>query len=173
MELEKRKSPDKQIIPAGVLYSAAIDPIIDKQKYGDDTEGALLDELKPQGFIQSDEQVISHLDKTMEQKSQVVPVSRNKDGSLKSSNELLTAEEFSLVSDYVEYQVQRIGKEILQGNAQIAPHQIGQETGCMFCEYKDICGINEKTFGHRYRELENLKKDEALEIIREEVDAWE
>ena len=173
MELEKRKSPDKEIIPAGVLYSAAIDPVIDKQKHGENIEGALLDELKPHGFIQSDEQVIRHLDKEMEQKSQVIPVSRNKDGSLRTSNELLTAEEFSLVSDYVEHQVQRIGKEILQGNAQIAPHQIGQETGCMFCEYKDICGIREKAFGHRYREIENMKKDEALEIIRKEVDAWE
>lgn len=173
MELEKRKSPDKQIVPAGVLYSAAIDPMIDKRKHAGNTEGALLEELKPHGFIQADEKVLLHFDKTMEQKSQVAPISRNKDGKVKESNELLTAEEFSLVSDYVEHQVQRIGKEILQGKAQIAPHQIGQETGCMFCEYKDICGINEKAFGHRHRELENLKKDEALELIRKEVDAWE
>lgn len=156
LEMERRKNPGKQVIPSGVFYSAAIDPLISKSE-ASNIEEAILEKMKPSGFVLGDEKAVRHLDKTM---------------TVKASKDVLTEDEFSLVSDYIEYQVQRIGQEILEGKAEIAPHKIGKETGCEFCAYKEICGIDEKAFGLQYREITNMEKEEALEFMRKEVDEW-
>ena len=171
MELERQKNPDKKIVPAGVLYSVVEEPFVEK-KEGVDTEDLILQAMCPDGFIQNDGPVLELYDKTGG-RSKVAPFSRNKDGSPSKSDKLLTAEEFTLVSNYIEKQVRKIGEGILEGNAEISPYKIGQSDNCTYCEYKDICGIREKAFGYECREIKSMKKDETLQFMAEEVDAWE
>ena len=172
MELERQKNPGKQVVPAGVFYSAAADPIV-KKKAGVLPEDAILEELCPNGFIQEDEKILESFDKTGMKKSQVAPITRLKSGKVSKTDKMLTTDEFSLVSAYVEKKVQEIGRSILEGNVEISPYKIGEYTNCTYCVYKDICGVNENAFGHTCRVIEKMNKEDALQVMAEEVEAWE
>ncbi len=173
MELQAMKSPDKQIVPAGALYYGAVDPIVSDQNDLEKVETEILKSLKPLGVIQNDETIVCHLDREFTKSSQVIPVARDKEGAIKATDAVVTAEEFELVGDYIEHQIQKIGKQILEGQAEIAPHKLGSHTGCEYCPYQSVCGFEEKVPGYQYRELEKMDKQKAVEKMREEVDTWE
>ncbi len=173
MELQEMKSSGKKIVPAGALYYGAVDPIVSARDDLEKVEIEILKSLKPQGLVQNDETIIGHLDRDFTKGSQVIPVTRDKDGIIKATDTVVTAEEFELVENYIEHQVQKIGKQILEGEAEIAPYKLEDNTGCKYCRYQSVCGFEEKVPGYQYRELEKMDKQKALEKMREEVDTWE
>ena len=172
MELQAKESSGKKIVPAGALYYGAVDPMVSDYGNLEKEETEILKSLKPSGVVQNDERIIEHLDKEFTKTSQVIPVSRDKEGAIKITDSVVTAEEFELVGNYIEYQIQKIGKQILDGEAGVDPYKLEKNTGCAHCPYQSICGFEEKIPGHKYRELEKMDKQKAVESIREEVEAW-
>lgn len=166
MDLEKREHPEKDVIPAGLLYCQLHDPIVEKGK-------KLLNELKPSGVFNSSDEVIEHLEHNLTGDSEVLPIGRKKDGSLTARSKVMTEEDFFLVADYAEKKVREIGTSILKGAIDVEPYAMGEETGCKFCKYKSICGFDEKIPGYEYRHLEKLQIAEAIEKMREEEESWE
>ena len=61
----------------------------------------------------------------------------------------------------------------MQGEASVSPCKLVQQSACKYCPYQAICGFDEKIDGYEYRELEKLKAEEAMEIMREEAAKWE
>lgn len=53
LELEKKKHPNKEIIPAGIFYYQMKDPMVEKTEE-DQVQDALLKELRPDGLVSSD-----------------------------------------------------------------------------------------------------------------------
>ena len=83
LEMEQRIHPDKKIKPAGIFYYAMKDPIVD-QKHGEseeELEKRILKELRPNGLVNAESEVVEALDRSLEKTSEVIPVARNKDGS--------------------------------------------------------------------------------------------
>ena len=158
--------PEKDVIPAGLLYCQLHDPIVEKGK-------KLLNELKPSGVFNSSDEVIEHLEHNLTGDSEVLPIGRKKDGSLTARSKVMTEEDFFLVADYAEKKVREIGTSILKGAIDVEPYAMGEETGCKFCKYKSICGFDEKIPGYEYRHLEKLQIAEAIEKMREEEESWE
>ena len=81
LQLEQKKHPQKEILPAGVFYYRIQDPLIDRPKEGEEKE-TILKELKPDGMISLEKEVLEHLDHCMVGESSVIPVKYNKNGSL-------------------------------------------------------------------------------------------
>ena len=126
--------------------------------------------LKPDGMINRDEEVIRHLDSTLTQgASAVIPVGKNKDGSLSKSSKVLAGEELELLSDFANIKIKQIGNAIMNGEAEVNPYMMGDRTSCAYCMYKGICGFDEKLPGYKYRKLEKFDNDKTLEKMREEV----
>ncbi len=76
----------------------------------------------------------------------------NKDGSVRSNSvEALPRAEFEALLDRVETHLQKMGRAIFSGAAQVDPYRKGRETPCEFCDYRAACRIDPWT--HRYRVL--------------------
>lgn len=173
VEMQKELHRDKQVIPAGIFYYHMSDPIIKEPGPNKDLEELILQELCLNGLVQDSDEVIAHMDKELSGSSKVIPVARNKNGELSKTSRVLSEEDFRVISEFAKERVRRAGAGILEGEAEIAPYSLGDKTGCSYCPYHAICGFDEKIEGYRYRELDKLNSEEALEKMREEVKTWE
>lgn len=173
MEAEKRRHVEKAVIPAGIFYYNIKDPVIEETETMDEeqVETELLSKLKMNGLVNSASEVISLLDAKMDQKSDVIPVSYNKDGSLSKSSSAVNGRQFEVVTSYVRNTIRRMGQEIMNGNTSISPYRKGTETGCGYCEFKEVCGFDEKTAGYEYRKLYELQTEEILKKMEERAAA--
>ena len=170
MEIQKAQNPEKEIIPAGLFYYQMKDPIVEK---GEDVEHKILTELCPNGILQSDKEVLGHFDKDRTNKSQVIPVTFNKDGSLRGATNTLSAEDFQIVSHYVNHQIEQIGTRILQGETKANPYELDGETGCQYCPYRTVCRMEETISGAEYRHLEKKNREDILKDMRKEAETWD
>lgn len=167
LQLETRKHAGKKAVPAGVFYYHLKDPIVDKEIDQSALEEAILKELRLDGIVHAQDAIIERLDKTFTKNSNVIPVGKTTSGYAKASK-LLSTEEFDDVLEYAAYQREHLQKEMTMGNADAAPYQLGQETGCDYCKYRGICKFDEQVEGYEYRELTKYSQDEVLMNIRME-----
>lgn len=169
LEMEQRIHPDKKIKPAGIFYYAMKDPIVD-QKHGEseeELEKRILKELRPNGLVNAESEVVEALDRSLEKTSEVIPVARNKDGSYSRYASVASEEQFLTLSKFVEEKMRAIGCAILEGDVKINPYEKKGKTACDYCEFKDICGFDRKISGMHYRRLKELDPDDIWEFLRE------
>lgn len=171
MELEKRRNPDKEVIPAALLYYQVADPAteVKEELSAEEINRKLVEELRTLGVVNEREDVLCRLDADLEGKSDVVPVELKKDGSLSAKSSTLSGEELQQISTYVNYKIKDIGKEILEGNIALTPYESGTRDACEYCRYQGVCGFDVSIPGYKKRRLDNLEKDEAMEKICREV----
>ena len=80
-------------------------------------------------------------------------LSMNKDGSLKKSSKLYDDSEFDELINLVEEKVKEAGHNILDGEFNINPKQIGKENkSCEYCIYASICYKRAKDLLHLEKE---------------------
>lgn len=168
VEMERRKQPWKKVVPAGIFYYRMKDPIVTKVEE-EELENAILAELRLDGLVNGDQEVIEHLDRDFTGNSLVIPVGKNKDQSLSKASKAFSEQDFETISAYVKKTVDRMEGEMLKGDIGITPYEMGNATGCDYCEYRGICGFDEAFEGCSYRKLGKLSDDEALEHMRREV----
>lgn len=79
LQVEQKKYPDKEIVPAGVFYYNVKDPMIQEKIHADveSVSDQMLKKLKMNGLVQADDDVSFRIDNTLSS----IPVSVNKDGS--------------------------------------------------------------------------------------------
>ncbi|WP_343250492.1 helicase-exonuclease AddAB subunit AddB [Diplocloster hominis] len=171
MEIEQKENPDKHVIPAGILYYNMKDPILDRKE----TEGPeeiqerLLSQLQMNGLVNADREIIDRMDQQLSGRSQVIPVSVNKDGSLSKSSSVASSEEFRTISDYVNQKIVELGKGMLDGNIKAEPYELSGQTACDYCPYRAVCGFDEKLEGFDRRRFNSYQPDEILRRMKEEV----
>lgn len=167
LQLEQKKHPQKEILPAGVFYYRIQDPLIDRPKEGEEQE-SILKELKPDGMISLEKEVLEHLDHCMVGESSVIPVKYNKNGSLSKSSKAASAQDFYLMMKYAVNKVEEIRQKILSGDVKVNPYRRGTETSCDYCSYRQICGFDTKMEGYRYREIDVMSVDKVIRAIKGE-----
>ena len=167
LQLEQKKHPEKEILPAGVFYYRIQDPLIDRPKEGEE-QGSILKELKPDGMISLEKEVLEHLDHCMVGESSVIPVKYNKNGSLSKSSKAASAQDFYLMMKYAVNKVEEIRQKILSGDVKVNPYRRGTETSCDYCSYRQICGFDTKMEGYRYREIEAMSVDKVIQAMKGE-----
>lgn len=170
-EIEKRKHPDKEIVPAALLYYHVSDPLIsaEGEVSAEDVNREILKELRTTGIVNQDEKVISLLDKNFTDKSVVVPVERKKDGSFSVRSSIIDKEDYETVSRFVSHKIRQFGREILDGTIAVNPCEQGGRQSCTYCAYKGVCDFEEKTEGYDIRMLPSPDKEELLGRMREEI----
>lgn len=171
MEVEKKKKPDKKIVPAALLYYHIADPMImpDRELTDREIEEQILAKLKMNGVVNEEEKVVRLLDQTFETKSDIIPVERKKDGSFSARSSVMSREELETISDYVNQKIGWIGTRILQGDMALNPYEKGAESACAYCAYKSVCGFDGRIAGYRKRKLETMTKDEIMDKIAKET----
>ncbi len=58
--------------------------------------------------------------------------------------------------------------KILNGEVGALPYKRGQESGCDYCPYRQVCGFDGRNPGYEYRDIGTMGKEEAMEAMRME-----
>ena len=127
----------------------------------------LLRKLRPDGILNSDEQVLSMLDRNLTGDSLVIPAGRKKDGGLKAASSTATTEQFRILSKYVNRKMASMGEEMLQGKIAPEPYTDGLRSACDYCGYVAVCGFDRKLPGMCRRKLPALSKSEVWKKLEE------
>lgn len=170
-EIERKNHPDKEIVPAALLYYHVSDPLIKVQEdiTAEEINQEILKELRTTGIVNQDEKVVSLLDKNFTDKSFVVPVERKKDGSFSVRSSTIAKEDYETVSQFVNHKIRQFGREILDGNIAVNPCEQGGRQSCTYCAYRGVCDFEEKTAGYDLRLLGSLPEEELLTRMKEEI----
>lgn len=171
LKVEEKKFKGKEMIPAGIFYYRIQDPVVDRKDSDEEVEKSILKELRLDGLVNGDGEVLSHLEKDLSGTSVLYPVGKNKDGSLSRSSRALPGETFRAVLDYAEAKENRIKQEMYSGEVSAAPYELGDATGCDYCAYREICGFDLKLDGCGYRRLAKYSMEEAVAKMLTEVEA--
>ncbi len=173
MELESRKYPDKEIVPAALLYYHIDDPTIETpvELTQEQINEEILTKLRMNGVVNSDPAVVERLDRFLQDKSKVIPVEKKKDGSFSARSGILSREELHVVSAYVDTKIRQIGREILDGKIAANPYEKGNEEACTYCAYKKVCGFDGSIPGYEKRQLEDLDKQTLMQRMQETTEA--
>ena len=169
LELEAAKHPDKEIVPAALLYYHIDDPAVESpvEPTPEEINDQILKQLRMHGVVNSDAGIVERLDNTMSDRSDIIPVERKKDGSLSARSSVLSGQDLKTISGYVTRKIAEIGREILDGRITLDPYEKGSEEACTYCTYKKVCGFEPTIPGCSKRKLEDLDKETILEKMRE------
>lgn len=169
MELEEKKHPEKEVVPAALLYYHIEDPTVEAgvELTDEEINQQIQAKLRMNGVVNADPDIVERLDRYLQDKSDVIPVEKKKDGSFSSRSSVMSGEELQIVSDYVNHKVKEIGREILDGNIALNPYERGTSEACTYCAYRKVCGFDGGIPGYEKRSLEDLEKEEILRRMRE------
>lgn len=170
MEVEKRRHPGKEIIPAGIFYYRIQDPMVERKDTKEEVEKNILKELRLDGLVNAEENVIRHLERDLSGSSVLYPLGRNKDGSLSRNSRALPEKVFTAVLKYARKIEQDLKDRMYEGEAAARPYELENSTGCDYCAYRDICGFDVRIPGCSLRRLAKYSMEEAAALIRMEVE---
>lgn len=176
MQLQKRKKPEKEIVPAGLFYYHIDDPVVERS--GDTSteavEASVLKKLRMNGLVNSSLDVISHMDREIVKESDVIPVAL-KDGLIQETRSSVAGgSRFQHLTSFVNHSLRTMGEEILDGNTEVNPYKQGNRTACDYCPYHSICGFDLKTAGYGFRRWKSMKPEDIwAEIEAEEEENQE
>ncbi len=111
LQVEQKKYPDKEIVPAGIFYYNVKDPMIQEKIHADveSVSDQMLKKLKMNGLVQADDDVVSVFDNTLSS----IPVSVNKDGSFSRRSSVASRKQFDALGAYVRQKICDIRESIL------------------------------------------------------------
>lgn len=155
--MEKKDHEGKSIVPAGLFYFPMKDPMIssEAQMNQETIEEALFKELSLDGICNADSDIIHYMDQGCGNKSKILPISYNKDGSLSKTSKAVTTEQFEQLEKFVKEKTARLGTEIMEGKISVNPYGTPQKTACDYCAYHGVCGFSPKESS--YRKLEKFQ----------------
>lgn len=170
LEIEAKRHPDKEIVPAALLYYHIDDPAVESpvELTEEEIEAQIAERLRMKGVVSSEPGIVERLDEGAWSRSDVIPVERKKDGTLSARSSVLTGQDLKTVSDYVSRKVAGIGREILDGRISLDPYEMGTEEACTWCAFRRVCGFEPSLPGCGKRKLESMGTREALERMQEE-----
>ena len=175
--IEKKRHPDKNIIPAGILYYNIDNPIIEVQSMPDEEDAdyreavdeMILENLRMKGVVNEDTEIIRKMD-DRGGKSAVIPVAFKSNGELDMRSHIYSTQKFEQLTDYVTEKSADMAAGIFGGNVDVNPYHTQKEDACTYCPYHAVCGFSPDIPGGQSRSLKTFSDEEIWEKIREGVD---
>ena len=157
LQVEKRKYPDREIVPAGVFYYNVKDPMIQEKIHADmeSINEQMLKKMKMNGLVQADDNMSTKIDSTMAS----IPVSLNRDGSFSKRSSVASRKQFDALGAYVRRKICDIRESILDGNAAVEPYELGKKNACTYCPYLTVCGFDRKIPGYEFHRMSSIEED--------------
>ena len=166
LQVEQKKYPDKEIVPAGVFYYNVKDPMIQEKIHADveSVSDQMLKKLKMNGLVQADDDVSLRIDNTLSS----IPVSVNKDGNFSRRSSVASRKQFDALGAYVRQKICDIRESILDGNAAVEPYELGKKNACTYCPYSTVCGFDRKIPGYEFHRLPSFSENDLWKKIVKE-----
>ena len=162
IQMEKRRSPGREVLPGAMFYAYIQDPVVDagSGEADEEIDGKLLRELRPDGLFVESETVINALDRMMNGNSSVIPAGRKKDGSLSAASKCAPPEAMDRLLGYVRGRILDLADGILEGNVDKKPCRNGARAACEYCPFSGYCGFDPKLPDSAMRQLPSMSKQE-------------
>ncbi len=171
MDVEKKNHPEKKVQPAGMFYFYLKDPVIpwaESEHPEEELEEARLKEYRCNGYANARPEILQSLDSVFGvggelepgAKSACVPANVKKDGTFDAYSKVLEEKRWQEVLGHVEKLAEKFGRAIMGGDISVAPYQMGKETGCDYCGFQNMCGIERGEFSEKCRKLAVVSDDE-------------
>lgn len=165
-----------QVSPGALLYFHVHEPEIKAKRWGDipaieEIQKQTIEKFKMDGYVNKNPEVVEALDYKLEEqlKSDMIPVTRKKNGELNSYSKALDEALFYKLIDKNRENFVETATQIMDGHTEVAPMKYQKRLPCQFCEYKSVCHIDPITDTEQYREIDHtLSKDELISLLREE-----
>lgn len=154
IKIEQNMTKD-DVLPAGAFYFQVKEDMVEED-YNKDKFQSKYD-LK--GIVAKDENVVKGFNKNEESKK-IKGV---------SSSEVITMEDFRdllLLSNIV---TKEIGKDITTGNIKVYPYKYKGQTGCEYCDYKEICNFEILNKQEKYNNLKPIDDDKIWDKIKQKI----
>lgn len=161
IKILREKYPDKDVVPAAMLYYCTQDPIISAEKIMSqaESEKEILRALKTNGAVAARAGIVDALDHDLKQHSMVVPVSVSKDG-IKLSKSVYDPVVLNKILDYAKDKTIQLAEQIINGKIEVSPTIIGEKDSCTYCAYKGVCGFDAKIKGYEKIQPKVIKLEE-------------
>lgn len=186
MNYEKKRSK-KEVVPAAGLHFNIKDPFVSMQNMNhtikdyrethpadERTDEEILNQLvfekqlpefQMSGIVNTDDSVVTAVDKVFEEgsSSQIVKLKKKKDGEPDSNSHALEQEIYKKLIEYVSDKADRMKEQLFAGNIHLNP----TEDACRYCGYNGICRFD-KSLGDKYRKLEKVTYKNIGELMEKE-----
>jgi ATP-dependent helicase/nuclease subunit B len=159
--LETNVFPRK--IPAGFLYFPVLEPQLDEKipLSSEELEQHRVKAVKVSGYLLANPRVLEAMDSSFSTgQSDLLALKLKKDGTFIKGSNVLSEDQFSLLSSYLHRWFRQTGEDILEGNIFLSPYRRGKSTGCQYCSYKPVCHFDPYLPENQYRDLPALKQEE-------------
>ncbi|MDE6421765.1 MAG: PD-(D/E)XK nuclease family protein, partial [Lachnospiraceae bacterium] len=171
MEKERQEHPDKRIVPAGMLYYHMDNPFTEQDGTlsEEEIDAELKKELRMRGIVNADEEIIGMMDTAIASggRSDVIPAQIKTDGSVALSSHAYPTDVLETISNYVNQKIRELSKKILAGNIARNPYEYKEQSACTYCQYKEVCGFDERLPGCEKRNLGSPDEEWLLERMKE------
>jgi ATP-dependent helicase/nuclease subunit B len=143
-----RAAMEEKREPAGAFYFHISEPSIDmgalsddrqSQSFKDKLEDEILKSFMMDGAMVSDPDVLEAI---AGDDNRIVP--------LRSGKNLYTSTEFADLQTQVNTKIDKMCRELLEGNISISPLKIKENAACKYCDYKGICMFDNRMEGCYY-----------------------
>ncbi len=165
--MEEKKDARKEVVTAAAFYSRLSDPIVklegSREDEQDDVFERILKELRWTGVILNEDEVVKGLDGDIGQKSDVICVTVNKDGSFSKNSETFSEDDLKTLVEYADHKVKELAGRIGVGDKILKPCG---DNACDYCSYRDVCGLDSKIPGYEKQDVD-IKGSEALQRMRD------
>ena len=140
LEREGRALFGREIVPAGVLYLPARDVLVSQRRGVDamSIRSALDKELRRSGMVLAEPEVLRAMEHSALEGPRFLPLTLGRDGSIAKG--VATAAELGKLGKYVDRLLEKIARELHQGNIDADPWgRSEQDSACTYCEFASAC----------------------------------
>jgi ATP-dependent helicase/nuclease subunit B len=163
--------------PAGVFYFHVADPMLRTANALslDDARRneQVLKQLKLQGLVLEDKEIVAMMDREIAGSSLVLPVRLLNSGEFDARSAICTEEGFQRLRHHARNIMIQAADRMLEGDIQAAPFQAKQKKACEYCEFASICRFDPSIPGHRYRSLEPMKDTQVWRLLTSQEEPHE
>ena len=133
-----------EIVPAGVLYTPAREPILKCARSTEPEQVAaqFQKELRRSGMVLKDPLVLRAMEHSALESPRYLPIAvkRGKDGNAQITGSLADSEQLGKLGKYVEHLLREISREVFAGNIDADPYaRSPQDSACTYCEFASAC----------------------------------
>lgn len=144
--------PEK-IVPAGVLYVPARNPVVngDRSASAEEIKNQRSNELRRQGLVLDDSAVIDAMEHAADNGHRFLPLKERS-----GKDHFVTSEQMGQLDEYITNALRHAAGEMAKGNIAADPYwHDGVRNACLWCEYKAACHF-EECFGDKRRLRKSL-----------------
>ena len=160
---EKRKAPEKEVVPAGIYYYTVQDPLVEET---DETrvEDRIFGKLRMNGLTNSACDAAGRVDSLAaagESSTVVAGLERADEETFKGAS-VVSGEELTGLGAFSVRKAAELSKEIAAGKIEASPYEDGDTSACKYCDYRTVCGQDRRIRSYERRPLEKKELNDIL-----------